>query len=191
MLQTLSQKGVWVNILALIAAIGAAFGLDLGLDTQTQTEIAVGLAGIVAVINAGMHAVQRSREKKAAGSGSGSGSGSINTSMLLLPVLLMCLFVAACASMPTPQTPRQAYAYTDSSFTAAVQTLNSMHDQGMLTPAEETRFDTLFQRGNAALNTARTALDSGDTSTVQGRLSVVDSILVQLRTIIAKEQNDE
>jgi hypothetical protein len=46
--QWYESKTLWVNLVALIAAVTGAFGLDLGLDPEAQTSI---VAGIMSVVN--------------------------------------------------------------------------------------------------------------------------------------------
>lgn len=43
-----ASKTLWVNAVALIAAVTGAFGLDLGLDPETQTTI---VAAVMAIVN--------------------------------------------------------------------------------------------------------------------------------------------
>lgn len=44
----LQSKTLWVNVLALIAAVSGAFGIDVGLDPEAQTAI---VGGVMAVVN--------------------------------------------------------------------------------------------------------------------------------------------
>ena len=44
------SKTIWVNGVALLAAVLAAFGLDLGLTADVQTEIVVGIMAVVNVV---------------------------------------------------------------------------------------------------------------------------------------------
>ena len=43
-----ASKTLWINTIALVAAITGAFGIDLGLDAETQTAV---IAGIMAAVN--------------------------------------------------------------------------------------------------------------------------------------------
>ena len=44
----LESKTIWVNGVALLAAVTGTFGLDLGLDAETQAAL---VGGIMAVVN--------------------------------------------------------------------------------------------------------------------------------------------
>jgi hypothetical protein len=48
--QWYESKTLWVNLVALIAAVTGAFGLDLGLDPEAQTSIVAGIMSIVNII---------------------------------------------------------------------------------------------------------------------------------------------
>jgi hypothetical protein len=43
-----ASKTLWVNVLAMLAAVTGAFGIDIGLDPETQTAV---VGGIMAVVN--------------------------------------------------------------------------------------------------------------------------------------------
>ncbi len=43
-----ASKTLWVNFIAVIAAVASAFGLDLGLDPESQVAI---VGGVMAVVN--------------------------------------------------------------------------------------------------------------------------------------------
>lgn len=43
-----ASKTLWVNAIAMVAAVSGAFGVDLGLDPETQTAI---VGGVMAVVN--------------------------------------------------------------------------------------------------------------------------------------------
>ena len=45
-----ASKTLWVNAIALVAAVTGAFGVDLGLDPETQTAIVGALMGIVNIV---------------------------------------------------------------------------------------------------------------------------------------------
>ncbi len=45
-----ASKTLWVNVLALIAAVTGAFGIDVGLDAETQTAIVGGIMGVVNIV---------------------------------------------------------------------------------------------------------------------------------------------
>ncbi|MBE9554863.1 MAG: hypothetical protein IMF05_15475 [Proteobacteria bacterium] len=45
-----ASKTLWVNAIALVAAVTGAFGMDLGLDPETQTAIVGALMGIVNIV---------------------------------------------------------------------------------------------------------------------------------------------
>ncbi len=43
-----ASKTLWVNFIAVIAAVASAFGLDLGLDPESQVAI---VGGVMAIVN--------------------------------------------------------------------------------------------------------------------------------------------
>lgn len=43
-----ASRTLWINAIALVAAVTGAFGIDLGLDAGTQTAL---VAGVMAVAN--------------------------------------------------------------------------------------------------------------------------------------------
>lgn len=45
-----ASKTLWVNAIALVAAISGAFGMDLGLDPETQTTIVGAVMSIVNIV---------------------------------------------------------------------------------------------------------------------------------------------
>ena len=45
-----ASKTLWINFLAIVAAVAGAFGLDLGLDPDTQMAAVVGIMGVVNII---------------------------------------------------------------------------------------------------------------------------------------------
>lgn len=45
-----ASKTLWVNAIALVAAVTGAFGMDLGLDPETQTAVVGALMGIVNIV---------------------------------------------------------------------------------------------------------------------------------------------
>ncbi|WP_435100811.1 hypothetical protein [Arhodomonas sp. AD133] len=45
-----ASKTLWVNVLALIAAVTGALGIDVGLDAETQTAIVGGIMGVVNIV---------------------------------------------------------------------------------------------------------------------------------------------
>lgn len=51
-----ASKTLWVNAVALVAALAAAFGLDLGLDAETQGTL---VAGALALVNIVLRLVTR------------------------------------------------------------------------------------------------------------------------------------
>jgi hypothetical protein len=44
-----ASKTLWVNMVAVAAAVTGAFGVDLGLDPETQIAIVGGIMGVVNV----------------------------------------------------------------------------------------------------------------------------------------------
>ncbi len=45
-----ASKTLWVNLLAVIAAVASALGLELGLDAATQGTIVLAIMGVVNII---------------------------------------------------------------------------------------------------------------------------------------------
>jgi len=45
-----ASKTLWVNAIALVAAISGAFGIDLGLDPETQTAIVGAVMSVVNIV---------------------------------------------------------------------------------------------------------------------------------------------
>ena len=45
-----ASKTLWVNLVAVIAALSGAFGLDLGLDPETQVTIVGAIMGVVNIV---------------------------------------------------------------------------------------------------------------------------------------------
>lgn len=45
-----ASKTLWVNAIALVAAVTGAFGMDLGLDPETQTAVVGALMGVVNIV---------------------------------------------------------------------------------------------------------------------------------------------
>lgn len=45
-----ASKTLWVNFLAIVAAVAGAFGLDLGLDPETQVAAVGVIMGVVNII---------------------------------------------------------------------------------------------------------------------------------------------
>ena len=45
-----ASKTLWVNFLAIVAAIAGGFGLDLGLDPETQLAAAGAIMGVVNIV---------------------------------------------------------------------------------------------------------------------------------------------
>ncbi len=45
-----ASKTLWVNLLAVIAAVGSALGLNLGLDAATQGTIVLAIMGVVNIV---------------------------------------------------------------------------------------------------------------------------------------------
>lgn len=52
----LASRTLWINVLAVVAAVAGAFGIDVGLDPETQTAI---VAGVLAVVNIGLRLVTK------------------------------------------------------------------------------------------------------------------------------------
>lgn len=45
-----ASKTLWVNAIALVAAVTGAFGMDLGLDPETQTAIVGAVMSVVNIV---------------------------------------------------------------------------------------------------------------------------------------------
>jgi len=45
-----ASKTLWVNFVAVVAAMTGAFGIDLGLDPETQVTIVGAIMGVVNII---------------------------------------------------------------------------------------------------------------------------------------------
>lgn len=45
-----ASKTLWINAIALVAAVTGAFGMDLGLDPETQTAVVGALMGVVNIV---------------------------------------------------------------------------------------------------------------------------------------------
>ncbi len=43
-----ASRTLWINAIALVAAVSGAFGFELGLDPETQTAL---VAGVMAAVN--------------------------------------------------------------------------------------------------------------------------------------------
>lgn len=52
-----ASRTLWVNAIALVAAVSGAFGVDLGLDPETQTAI---VGAVMSVVNIVLRFVTRS-----------------------------------------------------------------------------------------------------------------------------------
>lgn len=52
-----ASKTLWVNAIALVAAISGAFGMDLGLDPETQAGI---VGAVMSVVNIALRFVTKS-----------------------------------------------------------------------------------------------------------------------------------
>jgi len=57
-----ASKTLWVNAIALVAAVTGAFGVDLGLDPETQTAL---VAAIMSVVNIVLRFTTRSAVTRA------------------------------------------------------------------------------------------------------------------------------
>lgn len=110
--------------------------------------------------------------------------------LLAFTLIGAAAILAGCASAPKPETARQSLAYADASFAAVVQTASDLRDRGILTTDQRARLTDLIHQGNSALETAHTALAAGDTATVRGKLAVVNSLLDQVRTMIAEAAHE-
>jgi len=45
-----ASKTLWINAIALVAAVTGAFGMDLGLDPETQTAIVGAVMSVVNIV---------------------------------------------------------------------------------------------------------------------------------------------
>ncbi len=45
-----ASKTLWVNLVAVAAALTGAFGIDLGLDPETQVTVVAAIMGVVNII---------------------------------------------------------------------------------------------------------------------------------------------
>lgn len=45
-----ASKTLWVNVVAVVAAITGALGLNLGLDPETQVAVVGGIMGVVNIV---------------------------------------------------------------------------------------------------------------------------------------------
>lgn len=45
-----ASKTLWVNAVALVAAVTGAFSIDLGLDAETQTAVVAAVMGVVNIV---------------------------------------------------------------------------------------------------------------------------------------------
>lgn len=45
-----ASKTLWVNAVALVAAVTGAFSIDLGLDAETQTAVVAAIMGVVNIV---------------------------------------------------------------------------------------------------------------------------------------------
>ena len=45
-----ASKTLWVNLVAVAAALTGAFGIDLGLDPETQITVVAAILGVVNII---------------------------------------------------------------------------------------------------------------------------------------------
>ncbi len=45
-----ASKTLWVNLVAVVAALTGAFGIDLGLDPETQVTIVAAIMGVVNIV---------------------------------------------------------------------------------------------------------------------------------------------
>ncbi len=45
-----ASKTLWVNLIAVVAAVTSALGLELGLDVETQGTIVLAIMGVVNIV---------------------------------------------------------------------------------------------------------------------------------------------
>ena len=88
---------------------------------------------------------------------------------LALAVLLVLALAGCMAGLAKPETISQKIAYTEAGLTATYNTIRDLKAEGRISAA--TRDDLVGKADTAgrALDAARTALGSGDTSTALGK----------------------
>ena len=100
--------------------------------------------------------------------------------------IAVVFLVSACALLPPkPETPREALAAAEISFTAVVETAITLREDGFIDGDSEIgqRITTFVVAGNSALDAAQAALAAGDD--FSSYLGILKSTTAALSSIVA------
>ena len=99
--------------------------------------------------------------------------------------IVLVFTLTGCGSLGgvKPETDAQAVAQVDVRFTAAVEELVSLREQGRLGDSLVRRADTFIQRGDQALDLAWAAVRADDSASVKANVATLRAVLVELLAI--------
>jgi uncharacterized protein YceK len=104
--------------------------------------------------------------------------GGSTMSVMLLALMLTGLTLSACGSVAVPETPRQALAAAEASYTALLETATSARRAGLLTADQVALVDEVVPIVSGALDAARQLLAIGETAMALIR---VDEAMAQVQ----------
>ena len=108
----------------------------------------------------------------------------------LIPTLLLVLVGAACTTTTDADTPREKLVVLEYSYQAALKTVSSMVDTGIIVGDKATKASELLEQASIAMKTARSVLLSGDDAGATQYIVLANAAVAQLITYLQTQQGD-
>lgn len=102
--------------------------------------------------------------------------------------LLLALFVAGCATIAKPQTTEQKLMYAQAQVGAAYKTVADLRKRDAISKEDGRATIDKIDEADKSVKLARTALQAGDISTAEGKLSVALTALIAIESTLKAKQ---
>lgn len=111
----------------------------------------------------------------------------------LMALLMIVTFaLSGCLGLGVaPDTIAQKLVVADREFSAVLNTASDLREAGILDDESMRDLNPLVQKTNKYIDAAWTAYDAGKMEKANNRLIMVNKLLMEVRTILQKQQGDE
>ncbi len=113
-----------------------------------------------------------------------------HSNVMYLWVLFCVMLLASCAGV-IPETPKQRLASLDAQVTAVITTAADLRAGGLMDDDQYKKVDQVIQTLNSALSIAWTALGTGDMTTVDAQILIVNQALWEVRKQLSEIQTNQ
>lgn len=107
-------------------------------------------------------------------------------------LIAIALWMSGCqtqnpaTTQPVTFTPARTLSLSTETITAAMNTVSTARDDGLLTQADIDPYEPVVDTAIALRNTAEKDLRAGNVSNVQSEINQIDAVLAQLQPLLSK-----